>query len=251
MEISIRNAPQRRSRWIPALARRLYPWADEIIAVSHGVADDLARVLKLPRERIRVIHNPVVTDQLYQKAREAPDHPWFAAGAPPVVLGVGRLDPEKDFALLIEAFSILEKKRRVRLVVLGAGPERNALNSLIQELGISDSVELPGFVENPFSYMAGSAVLALTSWFEGLPNVLIEAMACGTPVVAVDCPSGPREILEGGRYGRLAPVGDAKALAHAIEETLDHPPQPETLRSAVMRFSADAVAKDYLEVLLG
>jgi len=152
---------------------------------------------------------------------------------------------------LIEAFSILEKKRRVRLVVLGAGPERNALNSLIQELGISDSVELPGFVENPFSYMAGSAVLALTSWFEGLPNVLIEAMACGTPVVAVDCPSGPREILEGGRYGRLAPVGDAKALAHAIEETLDHPPQPETLRSAVMRFSADAVAKDYLEVLLG
>ena len=251
LKTSTRSAPQFRSRWIPVFAKWFYPWADKIVAISGGVADDLSRLLDLPLESIEVIYNPVVTPELYEKAACALAHPWFKSGAPPVILGVGRLDPEKDFFTLLRAFNIVRRNRNVRLMILGEGPERFVLESLVQELGITDVVALPGFVENPLPFIARASELVLTSRFEGLSNVIIEALACGTPVVATDCPCGPREILDGGRYGKLAPVGNAEALATAVEETLENPPDPMFLKSAAERFSVAPIARQYLEVLVG
>ena len=236
---------------IPLFAKKLYPQADGIITVSHGAADDLAHVLDLPFDRIDVIYNPIVTPELHERAGRMVDHPWFAAGAPPVIIGVGRLDPEKDFLTLLRASNIVRRNRNVRLMILGEGPERFALESLAQELGMTGVVTLPGFVENPLPFIANASVLVLTSRFEGLSNVLIEALACGTPVVATDCPGGPTEILGGGRYGKLAPVGDFKEVARAIEGTLENPPDPMFLKSAAERFSVDAIARQYLKVLIG
>jgi glycosyltransferase involved in cell wall biosynthesis len=251
MGVSTANPVQLRSRLIPLFAKKLYPQAGAIIAVSRGVANDLAHVLDLPLDRIDVIYNPVVTPELHERAGRMVDHPWFAAGAPPVIIGVGRLDPEKDFLTFLRAFNIVRRNRNVRLMILGEGPERFALESLAQELGIAEIVTLAGFVENPLPFIANASVLVLTSRFEGLSNVLIEALACGTPVVSTDCPSGPTEILDGGHYGKLAPVGDAEALATAIEETIDNPPDRMFLKSAAERFSVDLIARQYLEVLIG
>ncbi len=210
-------------RWriYPRLAQWCYLWADEIVAVSNGVADDLANVAHLPRERIRVVYNPVVTPDLYEKSAEPLQHPWFQAGQPPVILSVGRLTPQKGFDLLIRAFAQVRKKSRARLLILGEGEERTALEDLASALGIERDVSLPGFVSNPYNYMARAAVFALSSRWEGLPTVLVEAMSLNLPVVSSDCPSGPREILQHGKYGSLVPVGATHELAHAILDTLE------------------------------
>jgi glycosyltransferase involved in cell wall biosynthesis len=251
MGVSTANPVQLRSRLIPLFAKKLYPQADGIITVSHGAANDLAHVLDLPFDRIDVIYNPVVTPELHERADRMVEHPWFSADGPPVIIGVGRLDPEKDFLTLLRASNIVRKNRNIRLMILGEGPERLTLESLVHELGMTDVVTLPGFVENPLPFIANASVLVLTSRFEGLSNVLIEALACGTPVVATDCPGGPTEILDGGRYGKLAPVGDAENLARAIEETLVNPPDRMFLKGAAERFTVDTIAKQYLEILIG
>lgn len=239
-----------RTRHLPALIARTYPFADAITTVSEGVADDLAATTGLPRERIVPVYNPVVTERLQARAREPLDHPWFRPGEPPVVLSAGRLRPQKDFESLLRAFAIVREKRRARLVILGEGPGRAALRRRAQALGVADDFELPGFVLNPFAWMARASVFALSSRFEGLPGTLIQAMACGCPVVSTDCPSGPREILAGGRFGALVPVGDPPALAAAIERTLAAPPAPEPLRERAADFSAERVAQAYLDLLL-
>jgi glycosyltransferase involved in cell wall biosynthesis len=249
--ISTRSAAQFRSRLIPFLARRLYPRADAIIAVSHGVSDDLSRVLNVGPKRIKVIYDPVVTPELHEKIGRQVEHPWFTKSAPPVIVGVGRLDPEKDFSTLLRAFTIIRRNRQIRLMILGEGPERPVLESLVQDLGVAADVSLPGFVENPLPFIDRASALVLTSRFEGLSNVLIEALACRTPIVATDCPCGPREILDQGRYGKLVPVRDVQAVACAIEQTLDDPPDPLLLKTAAERFYVDVIAKEYLEVLMG
>ncbi|MDE2058359.1 MAG: glycosyltransferase [candidate division NC10 bacterium] len=234
----------------PQLAGRFYPWADAIIAVSDGVADDVARVTSLPRERITTIYNPVVTPELQEKARAALDHPWFAPGSPPVVLGVGRLATQKDFSTLLRAFGLVRAVRKARLIILGEGKERPELEALTRGLDIASDVALPGFTPNPFPYMARASLLVLSSAWEGLPGVLIEAMACGCPVVSTDCPSGPAEILDGGTYGPLVPVGDDTALAKAILSVLETPPDSERLRTQAAQFSVDRATDRYLQVLL-
>ena len=245
---------KRQARWryrhLPALIARTYPFADVITTVSDGVADDLAATTGLAREKLVTVYNPVVTERLIERAREPLDDPWFRPGEVPVVLGVGRLRPQKDFATLLRAFAIVRRGRPARLVVLGEGPERAALQALAADLGVAADFALPGFVRNPFAYMARARVFALSSRFEGLPGTLIQAMACGCSVVSTDCPSGPREILEGGRIGALVPVGDEKALAAAIEHTLGAPTPPERLRERARTFSAERVARAYLDLLL-
>jgi glycosyltransferase involved in cell wall biosynthesis len=213
----------RKERLLLRLMRYLYPRADALIAVSQGVADDLVTTLGLNPSRVQVIYNPVVTDQLLQQAHEPLIHPWFAKGQPPVILGAGRLVLQKDFATLIRAFAGVRRQAHVRLVILGEGELRSELEMLVRELGLEGDVALPGFVDNPFPYMARAAVFVLSSAWEGLPNVLIQAMALGTPVVSTDCPSGPREILKGGEYGKLVAVGDDRALAEAIRVALELP----------------------------
>jgi glycosyltransferase involved in cell wall biosynthesis len=201
------------------------------------------------------VYNPVVGPDLIAKVREPLAHPWFAPGGPPVILGAGRLDPQKDFVTLIRAFARVRAGRPARLVILGAPsrmqPAYSAeLQDLPGTLDVARDVAMPGFVDNPLAFMARSAVFVLSSLYEGLPGVLIQALACGCPVVSTDCPSGPREVLDHGRFGPLVPIGDDEALARAIEAILDDPPPAERLRARAELFSVDRAVDKYLKLLL-
>lgn len=228
------------------LMRRMYSTLDAIVGVSDGVSDDLAAIAQLPRGHIETIYNPVVTPDIDGLAAQPIAHPWFAADQPPVVLAVGRLVEEKDFCTLVEAFSRLRRKNvSARLVLLGDGEERLRLREQAEQLGFAADIDIHGWVTNPYAYMARAGVFVLSSLFEGLPVALIEALACGCPVVATDCPSGPREILEHGAYGPLTPVGDAVALATAIEQVLTVPPPRERLLARGAYFSVGRAVDSY------
>jgi glycosyltransferase involved in cell wall biosynthesis len=245
-------------RHLSPLIARQYPRAEAIVAVSRGVADDLARQAGLPRQRISVIYNPVVPHDVLARANAPVPHPWLQEREPPVVLGVGNLAPQKDFPTLIRAFAGLRRARSARLVILGGATDavalrkrRAELERLAADLGVAEDVDLPGYVENPYPWMAHAAVFVLSSTHEGFGNVLPEAMACGCPVVSTDCPSGPAEILDGGRFGRLVPVGDDGALADAIGATLDDPPAPEVLRRRAGVFSVERAIDQYERLAVG
>ena len=243
-----RNASRLKGRLAPLFAQWLYPHADGIVAVSQGVAKDLARTATLPLNRIETIYNPVIHPEMLVLAREPIEHPWLAPGEPPVILGVGKLEAQKDFPMLIRAFATVRRSQPARLMILGWGPDRPALEALIKELGLEDAIELSGYMQNPYAYMARSAVFALSSAWEGLPTVLIEAMALGIPVVSTNCESGPSEILAGGQYGDLTPVGDSDALAASIlrvlsgnVKSIDH--------SWLEQFGLETATQRYLKIL--
>jgi len=214
-----------KQRLIPLTVRYLYPLADKVVAVSQGARHDLEHLGRLPAKQLHAIYNPVITPDLEGKAIAAVDHPWFQPGQWPVILGVGKLEPQKDFPTLIRAFAQVRSHRPCRLAILGWGPGQDGLQSLIDDLGLTDDAALLGYVENPYAYMARAQTFVLSSAWEGLPTVLIEAMALGLPVISTDCKSGPDEILKGGHYGPLVPVGDSNAMAQAIDAVLDgnHP----------------------------
>lgn len=250
-DLDLDGEPSPKNAHVPRLARAFYPLADAVVAISEGAGDDLARVAGMERTRIRVVYNGWSPDILARSAAE-PEHPWLAKGGdggPPVVLGVGRLAPQKDFATLIRAFARLRARRPLRLLILGRGKQRDALETLARELGVADDVDLAGFVENPFAYYPRAAVFVFSSAWEGFGNVLTEAMACGCPVVSTDCPHGPAEILAGG-VGPLVPVGDDAAMAAAIERVLDDPPDREALRRAAADFSEARMVDAYERLLL-
>lgn len=234
--------------WFFPIAHLAYPRADSIVAVSKGTGDDLARVIDIDRASVSCIYNPIINTSLLDQARQPVDHPWFACGEPPVVIAVGRLEAQKNFSLLIRAFAKVAETRPGRLVILGDGSERDMLTALVASLGIGDRVDMPGFAANPHAYVARAAVLVLSSDFESLANVVIEAMAVGTPVVATDCPSGPAEALDQGRYGTLVPVGDEERMAEAIGATLDRRPQ-RVPQAWLGQFTAAESADRYLELL--
>lgn len=226
-----------------------YGLADEIVAVSQGVADSLASIAGRSLKRIRVIYNPVVTPEMLALAGEPLNHPWFAPGEPPVILAVGRLQALKDFPTLIRAFALVRQQMPARLMILGEGEERQNLEILISELGLTSVVALPGFISNPYTFMSKASVLAVSSVCEGFSNVIAEALACGTPVVSTDCPSGPAEILEHGKYGSLVPFADAPSLAQAILTTLNSETDSEFLRQRAKTFSIENAVDSYLEIL--
>jgi glycosyltransferase involved in cell wall biosynthesis len=249
--VALQFSPRR--QFIEQSIRTLYPKADVIVAVSQGVAEDLIQNYGVPEEKVKVIFNPVVTEELFDMALEDVSHPWFEQELSSVILAVGRLTKAKDYPTLFRAFSLVRQVRPAKLLILGEGEDRANLERLAIELGIQNDVSMPGFVDNPFAFMAKASVFVLSSAWEALPTVLIEALACGCPVVATDCRSGPREILGNGRYGRLVPVGDHEALAKAILETLDNPDFPATREERIQRaleFSLDAAVEKYLQVLL-
>jgi glycosyltransferase involved in cell wall biosynthesis len=227
------------------LARLAYPGADGVLAVSNGVADALAAATGLARSRIAVAPTPVITPELGRLAAAPVGHPWLAPGAPPVVLGCGRLVAQKDFPTLLRAFALLRRYRPARLVILGDGPDREPLRALAAALGVAADLDLPGFEPNPFRFMARAGAFALSSMREGSPNVLVQALACGCPVVSTDCPSGPREILAGLDQGRLVPVGDHAAMAAALGALLDGPRLPPP---PLDRFDYLGAARHYLTI---
>jgi glycosyltransferase involved in cell wall biosynthesis len=245
--LSAAHSTRMRGRMLPRFMRHAYPRADAIVAVSDGVAADLAALTGIARTRIQRIYNPVVSEGLSELAATRLDHPWFEAGQPPVVLGAGRLTAAKDFGCLIRAFAGVRARRPVRLMLLGEGEERARLEEVARESGVADDIALPGFVENPYPYMKRASVFALSSRWEGFGNVLVEAMACGTPVVSTDC-GGPREILEQGAHGTLVPVGDVAALARAIEAQLDGPRNPAAV-SRAQAFTVEAALARYRAAL--
>lgn len=233
----------------------VYPRAEGVVAVSKGLAEELVEVFRVPRDKVRVIYNPVVSEELFRKAEEALLHPWFGPNQPPVFLAVGRLSREKNFSLLLRAFARVRRRIPSRLLILGEGQERSHLEALVEDLGLLEDVSLPGFVPNPYPFMSKAAAFVLSSRYEALPTVLIEAMALGTPVVATDCPFGPREILEEGQWGRLVAVDDEVGLANAMQEVLEKKPsleEQERMRKlAVERFGVDRAIQEYWQLLGG
>lgn len=235
-----------------AAIRSDYRKADAVVGVSKGVAQDLVE-LGVPENLVSTIYNPVVGPETAVSAQKNVHHPWLNVGEPPVILGVGRLGRQKDFPTLIRAFAHLRAEgRSARLLILGDGKtpkDREALMELAESLGVADHVDLPGAVPEAIPYMARAKLFVLSSAWEGLGVVLIEALACGTPTVSTDCPSGPAEILEGGRFGPLVPVGDDRALAAAMAAVLDAPPDPETLKRRAQTFSVAAAVDAYVALI--
>jgi glycosyltransferase involved in cell wall biosynthesis len=229
--------------------RPAYQRAKAVVAVSQGAADDLNRTCGVPLSKVKVIYNPVVTDELFTKAEETPEPACFWRKDGPTIVAVGRLTAQKDFKTLITAFGLLVSRRKVkpRLIVLGDGEARQQLEKLVSELDLQQFVSLPGFVKNPYPFLRNSSLFVLSSAWEGLPTVLIEAMALQTPIVSTDCPSGPREILENGRHGLLVPVGNAEALATAMETQLQSPMRSNA--DAWRPYSQERAVNAYMELI--
>lgn len=242
------QAQRRRDRVLPRVLRVLYPRAEAIVAVSNGVADDLAEQIGVDRRRVTVIPNPIAVDALRARAAAPTMDPWLdEPDHPPVAVAVGRLTEQKDFPTLLDALAVCRRTVPLRLVILGEGEDRAMLTDQIERLGLSEAVKLPGFASNPYAHLGAADVFVLSSRWEGLPTVLLEALAVGTPVVSTDCPSGPSEILDNGAFGWLVPVGDANALATAILAALEGPSQP--IGSALDYYAPDAVRDAYAQAL--
>ncbi|MDQ3292791.1 MAG: glycosyltransferase [Bacteroidota bacterium] len=227
-----------------SLAKVLYKIPKKIVAVSAGVADDFSFRMGVDREEIKVIYNPV-----YNPIEEALEPNTlldnFISENPKFIIGVGRLTPQKDWPNLLYAFALVRQKINVSLVILGEGPLRQELEDLIQKLGLMDCVLLPGFVSNPSYYVKKASTFVISSKYEGFGNVIVEALGVGTPVVSTDCPSGPSEILENGKYGKLVPTENPEALANGILETLNNNHNPEVLINRAKYFSISRIADEY------
>ena len=237
------------SKAVAVLWPYIYSLADSIISVSEGVAEDLVAGNRKLTDKIEVLPTPVMREQDLEKTKERADHPWLSDGGPPVILGVGRLAEQKDFATLIRAFAEVLKKTEARLLILGEGKKRAELELLVKALKLEGKVSLPGFVKNPFPYFARCAVFALSSKFEGMPNVLIQAMACSTPAVATDCHSGPAEVTRNGELAALVPVGDPKKLAEAIVDAFSSPRRADAADYVLSRFGVRSATEGYLSML--
>jgi len=233
----------------------LYRFADRVIVVSDFLISDLSKTALMPKRRIRRIYNPVITPELMEKAGQNANHPWLLEKSGPVIIAVGRLSKQKNFPLLLKGFALARTEHpALRLIILGDGPERQELEKLASALSIADAISMPGFDKNPYAFLRHADIFILSSNFEGLPTALIEALACGTPVISTNCPSGPSEILEGGRYGLLIPVEDAESMKSAILNILaNHKAAEERTKDfhqhKMHEFSTDNVIKEYEKLL--
>ena len=239
-----------RSRRLRHRARISYPHVDAAVGVSRGIAGELAGLSGMLPKRIHTIYNPVISTDFKQKALEPAGHPWLDRPINPVILAIGRMKKVKDFSTLLGAFARLRTWRPARLILLGEGPLKKYLLSLAKNLGIAEHVDFPGFVDNPHAFLTIANLFVLSSRYESFSRVLIEAMACGCPVVSTDCPYGPREILEGGKLGALVPVGNVEALAAAMSCTLDKPPRSDALRNRASFFSVRRAVDQYEKLLV-
>jgi len=246
----LRNAVEKRHKRTQRRHRLLFASAAHVVAVSSGVADSTVAEFGVPREKITTIYNPVVSSEIDRLKMQTPDHPWLSDDGPPVILACGRFKKAKDYPTLIKAFSLLCAGRPCRLIILGDGELRNQAKQLVRELNLQEKVSLPGWVGNPFAFMFRASLFVLSSRNEGLPGVLIQALACGCPCVSTDCPSGPAEILQDGKIGPLVPAGDHTALADAMARTLAHPPDKDELLAWAGSFSVEKSVQMYENLIL-
>ncbi|MFP8958345.1 glycosyltransferase [Natrialbaceae archaeon A-CW3] len=231
-----------------SIARILYRGADQVIAVSEGVAEDVSEWCNLHKDSIQTIYNPIVNESTIFEDFPMPDHHAYSTNKD-ILLGVGRLVEQKNFPLLLEAFNRIESDRDVELVILGEGPKRSELEQKAEDLDCSSVIHFPGFVDDPYPYFAHSDVFVLSSKWEGFGNVLVEAMACGTPVVSTNCPNGPSEILADGEYGTLVPIGQPDTMAVSIQKELVDPISKTKLQNRALDFSVSKISKQYMEYL--
>lgn len=232
--------------FISFLMRLSYRWADRVVAVSEGVKNNLIHELFLDPKKIDVIYNPINTKQVSTLSFAKPSHPWINSDYK-IILAAGSLTQQKDFSTLIDAFFIISKKIPSKLIILGEGKLRHSLESKIDSLNLNDSVDLHGFVKNPFSYMRHCDVFVLSSLWEGMPNVLIQGLLCAPVVVSTDCLSGPSEILCNGKYGRLVPVADKNALASSIYSSIFDPTFVNNSRA--LDFDTDKIISNWIHIL--
>lgn len=262
MEREARDSGSRNRQIMPHVVRRLYPKADGIIAVSKAGMESGCRVLnrlpegadisgpmpRIPKDRFRVIYNPVVTDDFFERAKEKPDLDVFHEFEGPVLLGLGRLDPLKDFPTVFRALQIVRRSMDFRYVLFGEGPEREKLEGLRKELGLEKEILMPGYRKNPVPFLKAARLLFMTSQLEGLPTVIIESLAAGTPVVFTDCPTGPVEILQPPKYGLCPPMSNPEAAAEAVLQELSRPktaPPPESWAP----YTEEASLSEYISYL--
>jgi glycosyltransferase involved in cell wall biosynthesis len=236
------------NKTMPLLMRLFSSWADVLASVSRGSAIDLARTARLPLDRIRVLYNPTIAPSFFKLLTQPTGHPWFDNLDVPVILGVGRLTYQKDFHTLIRAFHLVRISLDSRLVIIGEGEDRQSLIQLAEELGVSDHIDMPGFVANPGAFMARASVLAVSSRWENLPCVVIEALAAGCQIAATDCAGGIREILHDGVFDDLVNPEDFESLADVIVKRL-RSPETKAPSSAWMPFTIDSALAAYLDVL--
>ncbi|CAG9621411.1 glycosyltransferase [Sutcliffiella rhizosphaerae] len=234
---------------IAKLVKHFYRYADHIVGVSKGVAEDLHQITGIDQKKIHVVYNPVVTDELLAKSQQDNDHHWFAEEIP-VVVTVGRFDKAKDYPTLLHALKVIQESKKTRLIFVGDGSEKERLQSLVDEYNLHEVVDFVGFQSNPYTFMKKADLFVLSSAYEGFGNVVAEALAVGTPVVSTDCPSGPGEILDGGNYGELVPVGDYIALAKAMKWTLEHPLPKDKLIERSLFFTIKNSADSYEKLIM-
>ena len=253
-----RSRGKNRLQHLRPVIQRCYRRADAVVAVSKGVEKDIVQYLGLDPEKVTTIYNPIEMPALEAMSREQLDHPWFESGAVPVILGVGRFVPQKDFPLLIRAFAMVRQRRSVRLMLLGGDEtsgsqceQRKEFLGLADQLGVGEDFDMPGFKVNPYPYLKKASVFVLSSRYEGFGNVIVEALLTGCPVVSTDCPSGPAEILHSGEFGRLVPVNDETALADAICDTLGNPKSREFLQARGKSFSVERAVESYSQIFFG
>lgn len=244
---TVKNSKRVASKILPAAARWFYPNADVLVSVSNSLNNELLKNIKVKCANTKVLYNPVINSDLNKKSLDDVQHKWLKNNDNKVFLGVGQITEQKDFFLLINAFSLLKENNSFKLIILGDGPDTQKLSVHIKDLDLTDQVDLVGRVNNPYAYMRQADVFVLSSKWEGLPTVLIEALACGVPVVSTDCPHGPREILENGKWGDLVPVGDSDALAKAMLKAVNKP--KGTSYERAKEFTHEASIKQYVELI--
>src|SRR5579859_3612070 len=249
---SLSNEVKEMENWkyrvVPMGYRLLNRFAARAVAVSRGVAEDMARIAGVRRDHIAVIYNPVIDADFDERANEPVSHPWFGAGLPPVFISAGRLTAQKDHLTLLRAFARFRQQHIGRLMILGAGPLLEPLQSEAAGLGIAEAVSFEGFKSNPLPYIREAHAFVLSSRYEGFCNAIVEALGCGTQVIATDCPYGPAEILQGGEFGTLVPVGDVEAMAAAMIESLGTQPNRADIIGRASEFTVEIAANNYLRL---
>lgn len=250
----VHNTLSKETHSFQKIRNRLYPIVDKrmngVVAVSEAVREDYIRLCGAEPGHVFTVYNPVVSEQVFQMAKEPAAHPWLTEERKwKTIVLAGRLSFQKNHRLMLCALELLSRHGDYRLILLGIGELEEELKKQAADMGLKEKVDFYGYVTNPYAFYAAADCVVLSSRFEGLPTILIEALACGSRIVSTDCPSGPREILEDGKYGILVPVEDAAALADGIERSLAEEPDREKLRKRSLDFSIEKSVERYGSVL--